>query len=679
MSEAGATVAGAGDVAVVCAAGSSGAESGGHAAGTCRRAGSGADDVSRWPAEWGRPAWWRRWGGRLAARGERVLLTDTCSFGVLPFYFGAREIKPGVVRTFSGGTSDPPIRVLTLEAERYECDPDLLRREMARGAQDASRVLIDVATGSAAMLRQALRLAPMVLVPVVPDMASVVTLQSLEGFFRNQEGLSGKPLQAWYVLNQFDPSSPLQLDVREVLRQQLGERLLPFAVHRSPAVSEALAEGMTVLDYAPNSPAAEDVMSLVTWIRNTSAAMSARASRGALERAMTQAELWEGFETGRGPFFRLLRIVLIAAGMVVLFFFGSLPLSWPQQAVLGLLILLLCVWLSRVSDSYLITLTLMMLSMFATFRYGWWRVSAIVAFFQDPGTKWGPVDVFFILLLLGAEAYAFGILYLGFLQTVWPLRRAPVALPDDPEDWPEVDLLIPTYNEPLNVVRYTALASLNIDWPAEKLHVYILDDGNREEFREFAVEAGIGYMTRGDNIQAKAGNINHALKSLSAPYVAIFDSDHVPTRSFLQMTIGWFLKDPNLGMLQTPHHFYSPDPFERNLGQFRVIPNEGELFYGIVQDGNDFWNAAFFCGSCAVLRREALDEIGGIAAETVTEDAHTCLRMQIARMEYGVHQHSAGGGPGDGAAERAREAADPVGAGDDSDSADRESVCLRRI
>jgi cellulose synthase operon protein YhjQ len=214
-------------------------------------------------------------GRGLTARGERVLLTDTCTFGVLPFYFGAREVKPGVVRTFSGGTSDPPIRVLTLEAERYEADPDLLRREMTRGAQDSSRVLIDVATGSGSMLRQAARLAPTVLVPVVPDMASVVTLQALEGFFRNQEGLSGKPLQAWFVLNQFDPSSPLQRDVREVLRQQLGERLLPFVVHRSAAVSEALAEGMTVLDYAPNSAAAEDIMSLVTWIRNTSAAMSA--------------------------------------------------------------------------------------------------------------------------------------------------------------------------------------------------------------------------------------------------------------------------------------------------------------------------------------------------------------------------------------------------------------------
>jgi cellulose synthase (UDP-forming) len=203
-----------------------------------------------------------------------------------------------------------------------------------------------------------------------------------------------------------------------------------------------------------------------------------------------------------------------------------------------------------------------------------------------------------------------------------------MPLPENPDEWPHVDVLVPTYNEPLEIVRYTALGALNIDWPTDKLHVYILDDGRRKEFEEFAFQAGVGYKIRPDNFHAKAGNINTALKTLDAPYVAIFDCDHVPTRSFLQMTIGWFLRDRNLAMLQTPHHFYSPDPLERNLGQFHVIPNENELFYGIVQDGNDFWNATFFCGSCAVLRREALDEIGGIAVETVTEDAHTSLRMQ---------------------------------------------------
>ena len=263
--------------------------------------------------------------------------------------------------------------------------------------------------------------------------------------------------------------------------------------------------------------------------------------------------------------------------------------------------------MDRSSSSYLVTLTLMFVSMFSTFRYGYWRISTTVKFFLDPGNQWSPLDAFFISLLVIAEAYAFIILFLGYLQTLWPLRRTPVPLPDDPDAWPSVDLLIPTYNEPLSVVRYTALAAMNIDWPADKLNVYILDDGKRPEFRAFAEEAGIGYMTRDDNHHAKAGNINRALARLDSPYVCIFDCDHVPTRSFMQVTLGWFLRDSKLGMLQTPHHFYSPDPFERNLHQFRTIPNEGELFYGIVQDGNDFWNATFFCGSCAVLRRTALD------------------------------------------------------------------------
>jgi cellulose synthase (UDP-forming) len=267
--------------------------------------------------------------------------------------------------------------------------------------------------------------------------------------------------------------------------------------------------------------------------------------------------------------------------------------------------------------------------MFSTFRDGYWRYATTAKYFFAPGSMWNTLNALFIGLLLFAETYAFVTLFLGYVQTLWPLRRTPVPLPDDTDMWPAVDLLIPTYNEPLSVVKYTALAAMNIDWPSDKLNVYILDDGGREEFRKFAEEAGIGYMTRDDHEHAKAGNINRALVRLDAPYVAIFDCDHVPTRSFMQITLGWFLRDSKLGMLQTPHHFYSPDPFERNLDQFRTIPNEGEFFYGVVQDGNDFWNATFFCGSCAVLRRSALDEIGGVAVETVTEDAHTSLRLQM--------------------------------------------------
>ncbi len=344
---------------------------------------------------------------------------------------------------------------------------------------------------------------------------------------------------------------------------------------------------------------------------------------------MTATDVWQDIGAGETIFTRLLRLLLMCAGAVAFYFLAVLPLTWPQQAVLGLLTLLMAMAMARNSDSYLVTLTLMLLSTFCTFRYGYWRISQVVLFFHDPSNHWGALDAFFIGCLLLAEGYAFFILFLGYFQTIWPLRRAPVALPDNCEEWPHVDVIIPTYNEPLDVVRYTALGALNMDWPADRLHVYILDDGRRKEFERFAFEAGIGYRTRTDNAHAKAGNINAALKTMHSPFVAVFDSDHVPTRSFLQMTVGWFLRDRHLAMLQTPHHFYSPDPFERNLQQFRIIPNEGELFYGIVQDGNDFWNASFFCGSCAVLRRSALDQVGGVATETVTEDAHTSLRMQM--------------------------------------------------
>jgi cellulose synthase (UDP-forming) len=344
---------------------------------------------------------------------------------------------------------------------------------------------------------------------------------------------------------------------------------------------------------------------------------------------MTASGLWQDIGAGENIFTKLIRLVILIMAASVFCFLAVLPLTWPQQAVCGLLTLLMALAMARSSDSYLITLTLMLMSMFCTFRYGIWRISQTVNFFEDPANHWGALDAFFIGCLLMAEVYAFIILFLGYFQTIWPLRRAPVSLPDNEEKWPHIDVLIPTYNEPLDVVRFTALGALNMDWPLDKMHVYLLDDGRRKEFEQFAFEAGIGYKTRPDNKHAKAGNINTALKTMKSPYVAIFDCDHVPTRSFLQMTMGWFLRDRKLAMLQTPHHFYSPDPFERNLGQFRVIPNEGELFYGVVQDGNDFWNATFFCGSCAVLNRKALDEIGGIAVETVTEDAHTSLRMQM--------------------------------------------------
>ncbi|MBB1202157.1 UDP-forming cellulose synthase catalytic subunit [Enterobacteriaceae bacterium 89] len=292
----------------------------------------------------------------------------------------------------------------------------------------------------------------------------------------------------------------------------------------------------------------------------------------------------------------------------------------PMSQFIFLLLLWGAALLVRRIPGRFSALMLIVLSLTVSCRYIWWRYTSTL--------NWNdPVSLVCGLILLFAETYAWVVLVLGYFQVIWPLNRQPVSMPQDMAQWPTVDIFVPTYNEDLSVVKNTIYASLGIDWPKDKLNIWILDDGGREEFRQFALDVGVEYIARTTHEHAKAGNINNALKHAKGDFVAIFDCDHVPTRSFLQMTMGWFRKDSKLAVMQTPHHFFSPDPFERNLGRFRKTPNEGTLFYGLVQDGNDMWDATFFCGSCAVIRRGPLDEVGGIAVETVTEDAHTSLRL----------------------------------------------------
>jgi len=319
--------------------------------------------------------------------------------------------------------------------------------------------------------------------------------------------------------------------------------------------------------------------------------------------------------------FYLLLLVLAPVAAVIII----TPMDSQKQYIFGLISIGM-MFLLGFSKSRKITVVMVILSALMSSRYIWWRTTETLHFNSE-------VEAILGIGLYLAELYVWLILILGFLQTTWPLKRTIEPLPDDTRLWPTVDIYVPSYNESLDVVRDTVLAAQCIDYPRDKVRVYLLDDGKRSEFARFAADVGVGYITRDDNKHAKAGNLNHAMKITKGELICIFDCDHVATRTFLQATVGPFLKDPKLALLQTPHYFYSPDPFERNLRAARSIPNEGSLFYGPVQQGNDNWNATFFCGSCAVIRRSALEEIGGFAVETVTEDAHTALKMQ--RLGWG--------------------------------------------
>ena len=223
-------------------------------------------------------------------------------------------------------------------------------------------------------------------------------------------------------------------------------------------------------------------------------------------------------------------------------------------------------------------------------------------------------------LIYGAEVFGF----IGALLHIfmcWRLSEREAPAPDAQRS---VDVFVPTYNEAVALVRKTLLAALAME---QRHTVWLLDDGRRPEMAALARELGCRYLTRADNRHAKAGNLNHALQHSDGELIAIFDCDHAPRRDFLTRTLGYF-NDERVAFVQTPQDFFNLDSYQhRHAHGERAVWTEQSLFFRVIQRGKDTWNAAFFCGSCAVVRRSALDEIGGFATGTVTEDLHTSIRL----------------------------------------------------
>lgn len=213
--------------------------------------------------------------------------------------------------------------------------------------------------------------------------------------------------------------------------------------------------------------------------------------------------------------------------------------------------------------------------------------------------------------LVVAESYSV-IDSLLFGLTMWKLLRRNPAPP--PPDGATVDVFITTYNEPEDMVLATAEAAKRIRYPHT---TWILDDGNRPAIADAAAQRGIGYLTRSGSWSdkprhAKAGNLNNALIETQGEFVLVLDADQVPEPEILDHTLGYF-RDPYMALVQTPQYFVNV-PFSDPLG------SQAPLFYGPIQQGKDGWNAAYFCGSNAVLRREALMQLGVTGYVRAVED-----------------------------------------------------------
>lgn len=271
----------------------------------------------------------------------------------------------------------------------------------------------------------------------------------------------------------------------------------------------------------------------------------------------------------------------------------------------------------------LVTRVAILLTLAAAARYFWWRAADTM----NPAAPW------FFYLFLAAELVGFGEVVLFFLTTWRRTRHEP---PPARPGW-SVDVFIPTYNEPVALLRDTVVCAVNMRYPHT---TWVLDDGNRAEVEALARELGARYLARPEHVHAKAGNLNYALARSEGDLIVTLDADHVPMPTLIDDLLGFFERDA-VALVQANQDFYNLDSFQHTTDWAEQAAwQQQELFFNVIQPGKDALGAAMYCGSPAMIRRSALEAVGGFATETVTEDMHTSLRMQQQGWEVVYHNRT---------------------------------------
>lgn len=219
-----------------------------------------------------------------------------------------------------------------------------------------------------------------------------------------------------------------------------------------------------------------------------------------------------------------------------------------------------------------------------------------------------------------------GISTLGFAISVWNLQTNLES--EKIIGQPTVDVFIPTYNESIDILTRTIFSCVDMNYPH---NTYVLDDGNRSEIKDLTEKLGAKYITRNDNKNAKAGNFNNALKHTNGDFIASFDADFVPQKDFLEKLLGYF-NDPKVALVQSPQYYYNINSFQHKT-VYQKIWNEQNTFFDLILNGRNHWNSSFWIGTNAIVRREAIEEIGGISYESVIEDMLTTIRLHAKKWK----------------------------------------------
>lgn len=231
-----------------------------------------------------------------------------------------------------------------------------------------------------------------------------------------------------------------------------------------------------------------------------------------------------------------------------------------------------------------------------------------------------------IVVLEFFEAFVYSIYYFNVLLFKKDSPKTPKI---KKKDFPELDILIATINEDYELLEETIKCIKKMKYPdKKKIHIYMCDDGRRKEMKELCKKMKINYIIRKDNKDAKAGNYNHALSKTKSPYIVTFDADMQPREDFLMKTVPHIIANDNVGFVQIPQNFRNPDIYQARFKLIGKLPHEQDYFFNKIQMAKNYTNSVIYCGTNTVFLRKALEEAGGFATESVTEDIATGIIIE---------------------------------------------------
>ncbi len=255
-----------------------------------------------------------------------------------------------------------------------------------------------------------------------------------------------------------------------------------------------------------------------------------------------------------------------------------------------------------------------------------------------------PLSIALGLVLFAIEVVALTLMAASVFEMLDALCR-PVSVPVAPPAtrWPTVAIQVPTHEEPADLVGQTIQRLIALDYPVERLVVQVIDNNTADERLWRPLEEACrrlreqGHRVEFAHVEElegfKAGALNWGMRRLpdDVELIAVVDSDYLVEPDFLRATVPYF-EDPAVAFVQTPQEYRA----WQDSAFYRACHTGFAYFFKVGMISRSYRNSIIFAGTMGIVRRGAIEAIGGWDEAVITEDAEASLRM-LARGSRGLY------------------------------------------